>query len=109
MSYSRSCGVSLAACEAQTCRCDKSHVGALGGREKPAQRPVCGHCNDLCDYCGEIDGVCGRDFPCCNHDKPPLVDAATDRAYRPCDRPDCPICLSRNALQTTHNESREGC
>lgn len=29
--------------------------------------------------------------------------------FGPCDRPDCPICATRNALQTAHNESREGC
>ena len=66
MTYSRSCGVSLAAREAQTCRCDKSHVDALGGREKPAQR------FDLsvpCAHCGWVDDCC--DFPCrCTHDNP---------------------------------------
>ena len=26
--------------------------------------------------------------------------------FAPCDRPDCPICATRAALQAAHNESR---
>ena len=65
--YSRPCGVSVASCGAQTCRCVSVDPGSENGPEEPA------------------------------------------RAFAPCDRPDCPICATRNALQTTHNESREGC
>lgn len=67
MTYSRSCGVSLAACAATECRCVSMPADTVGAPEKPAQR------------------------------------------FGPCDRPDCPICATRNALQTAHNESREGC
>lgn len=70
MSYSRSCGVSLAACGAIECRCVSVDPDALVGPENGVQRFACDHCNDLCDYCGEIDGVCGRDFDCCTPDNP---------------------------------------
>lgn len=89
MTHSRSCGVSLAACEAQTCRCDKSHVGAPGGREKPAQRF---DLSGACAHCGWSAVDCDRHlFGCC------AACAATGG------------CTHDNPLHTAHNTSREDC
>ena len=67
MTYSRSCGVSLAACGANECLCVPVDGEPVNGPQEAAH------------------------------------------AFAPCDRPDCPICATRAALQTAHNESREGC
>lgn len=80
--YSRRCGVRVASCAATECVCAELDADTVGVPEKPVQR--FGPCE-----CGTYPdpGIChckglGNSHCACSHDNP---------------------------LQTTHNESREGC
>lgn len=77
-SYSRRCGVRTAACAAAECVCAESDADTVGAPEKPAQR-------------FEVDW-----FPAGEHHPVPRPEPAS---FAPCDRPDCPICTHRQAVQ----------